>query len=454
MSFSELGVPSWLLTTLSTLKITHPTPVQTHCIPPILHGKNVIGCSETGSGKTIAFSLPILQKLAEDPCGIFGVILTPTRELALQISQQLKVLGSAIGVKVCLIVGGVDQVGQSALLERRPHLVVGTPGRLCELMEIGVGEWRRVRFVVVDEADRVIGREGRLVKKVLEKCRNFKQVLLFSATMTRGLERIVRVGKSGESEEDGEEEEEEGFFVYDERKRLYEPVKTLTQRYLFIPPRLRLLYLYHLLQVLYPSQDVIIFVSKCYTAEYVATSLSMLGLSKIGALHSEMKQSDRLKVLQRFKGKTIRVLVATDIASRGLDIPTIHLVINYNIPKVTATYIHRVGRTARAGRRGLVVNFITPFDVELVQGIEREIGNKWELLEGVKEKKVTEELGAVFKVERVARLKLQDEGFTARCEIRHEIGKENALKRKRKAEKRNGNEKEGENQGKRTKVVG
>lgn len=327
---------------------------------------------------------------------------------------------------MCLVVGGVDEVSQGIEVDKCPHVVVGTPGRLKGLIERGVGRWGRVRFVVIDEADRVLAREQECVKVVVGKCGGNRQLLLFSATMTKGLESVVEMGKGFG---DGGE-----IFVFDERKRLFETVRELRQCYSFMPARLRLVYLRFLLKNVVGKEDVIVFVSKCYTAELLRETLGILGVEKVAALHSEMKQGDRLKVLNKFKGKAVRVLIATDLASRGLDIPTIELVVNYNVPKRVDTYVHRVGRTARAGKRGLALNFVTPFDVELVHEIEEKIGHKLEKYEAINEKEVMEDLGPILKAERVAKLKLQDTGFATRCELRHELGKARALKKRKASE--------------------
>lgn len=419
-TFRSLGLQPWLSSTLKTLNISTPTPVQANLIPPILAGQSVIGASETGTGKTAAFVLPILQHLSQDPFGIHSLIITPTRELAFQISQQVTALGSKIAVKTYVLVGGVQELAQMSALSKRPHVVVATPGRVALMVRKGYVDFSRIKFLVVDEADRMLdpAYAGDL-KVVLDACTNEeRQTLLFSATMTKSLEMLGdAIG--------------EDAVRFDSKDNRFATVEQLDQRYCFMPHHLKDVYLVTFLKDIYPKKSVIIFVSRCETAELLVTQLKLLGMKKAAALHSDMKQIDRIDSLQKFKSSTVRALVATDVASRGLDIPACELVINYDVPRRVATYVHRVGRTARAGRSGTAISFVAASDVKLVHAIEEQIGKKLEEFTDVVEKTLMGNLGLVIKSRQLAKLRLIDNGFMEKSDDRRHDARERAKKRRR-----------------------
>lgn len=420
-TFASLGVSPWLVDACRRLGLRVPTPVQRACIPQILAGKDAIGAAETGTGKTAAFVLPILQTLGADPYGVCAVVLTPTRELAFQISQQVRALGASIGVRDLVVVGGVHEVTQAMALEKRPHVVVATPGRLAALVRDHGAELGRVRFVVLDEADRLLHPTYTAdLTAVLGACDSEKrQTLMFSATMTSSIEELQSVAMG------------ENAFRFDARENRFATVEALRQEYLFVPDNLKECYLVHLLKVQYAKESIIIFVGRCETAELLVTMLNLLGMKKVAALHSEMKQTSRVEALQKFKGKTVRALIATDVASRGLDIPACEIVLNYDLPRKTATYVHRVGRTARAGRGGLALSFVAQTDVDLVHAIEEKIEHKLEQHECAPEKTVMEQLSNSLKARQIAKMNLSDNGFTERVETRRADARGAAKKRKR-----------------------
>ncbi|KAF8305619.1 DEAD-domain-containing protein [Clavulina sp. PMI_390] len=493
--FEELGISPTLVRALKTMSIRKPTPVQAACIPPLLAGQDCIGNAKTGSGKTIAFALPILQKLASDPYGIFALVLTPTRELAFQISEQFAVLGSTMNVQTTVVVGGMDMMAQAIELRARPHVVIATPGRLVDLMSSGSGEWNlsRVRFLVLDEADRLLTSTFAAdLKTIFAAIPNERQTGLFTATITPTIENLaISTPRPGKLKP----------VMYRDVSTV-ETVETLKQFFFLVPSHVREVYLYHLLcnppdsilhlrreppltgkallqaekrqarqqknnssSVVDDAEDpdappkqpppTIIFVRHPKTAAYLTTLLQHLEI-RTTALHSHLSQPQRLASLQLFRASVVPVLVCTDVASRGLDMDGVGLVINWDMPigkpksgssasssgsKALANggsgkgegsaagegdddvggaeeYVHRVGRTARMGRGGVAISFITerPEDAEMVQKIEDRIRTK--LVEyTMPEEKVLEKLNLVSTAKRTAKMEVNESDFGKRHEI-------------------------------------
>ncbi|KAH8909568.1 DEAD/DEAH box helicase [Coniochaeta sp. PMI_546] len=381
-SFESLGVRPWLVRSLANMAIKRPTGIQKGCIPEILKGRDCIGGSRTGSGKTVAFAAPILQKWAEDPSGIFAVVLTPTRELALQIYEQFKAISSPQSLKAILVTGGSDMRTQAIALSQRPHVVIATPGRLADHIrtsgEDTICGLRRVRFVVLDEADRLLSAGLGSMLPDVEECLSVlpppaeRQTLLFTATVTpevRALKDMPR--KPGR----------EPVFVCEVDTQALAIPATLRQMHVQVPVTHREHYLHvFLLTEENKDKSVIIFCNRTSTADYLHHLLRLLE-HRVTSLHSKLPQRQRIDNLGRFRASAARILVATDVAARGLDIPEVSLVINYDVPRDPDDYIHRVGRTARAGREGDAVTFVGQRDVELVLAIEERVGRpleKWE----------------------------------------------------------------------------
>ncbi|KAF2637272.1 DEAD-domain-containing protein [Massarina eburnea CBS 473.64] len=377
-TFASIGVTPWLVSSLASMEIRKPTGIQKSTIPEILKGRDCIGGSRTGTGKTVAFSVPILQKWSEDPCGIYAVIITPTRELAVQIYEQVKAIGSRQSVKAILITGGADQQEQALQLGSRPHVVIATPGRLAEHVrtsgEDTVCGLRRVRFVVFDEADRLLSPDAGMLPD-LETCLSIlpkpdqRQTLLFTATVTPEVlalkERPRPAGRPP-------------IFVCEVDTQMLAVPKTLHQTFLQTPVTHKECYLHVLLGT--PEnleKSVIIFCNGKKTATLLEHMLRLLEW-RVTSLHSDLPQSERRNNLARFRAQAAKILVATDVAARGLDIPEVGLVINYDIPRDPDDYIHRVGRTARAGRSGLSVTFVGQRDVNLIHAIEARVGSEME----------------------------------------------------------------------------
>ncbi|XP_029446328.1 probable ATP-dependent RNA helicase DDX47 [Rhinatrema bivittatum] len=361
-TFQELGVTEVLCEACEQLGWKQPTKIQLEAIPLALQGRDIIGLAETGSGKTGAFALPILQSLLETPQRLFALVLTPTRELAFQISEQFEALGSSIGVKSAVIVGGIDMMSQSLALAKKPHVVIATPGRLIDHLENTKGfNLRALKYLVMDEADRILNMDFETeVDKILKVIPRDRKTFLFSATMTKKVQKLQRAALKDP--------------VKCAVSSKYQTVEKLQQYYIFIPSKFKDSYLVYILNEL-AGNSFMIFCSTCNNTQRVALVLRNLGFTAI-PLHGQMSQNKRLGSLNKFKAKSRSILLATDVASRGLDIPHVDVVMNFDIPTHSKDYIHRVGRTARAGRSGKSITFVTQYDVELFQRIEHLIGKK------------------------------------------------------------------------------
>ncbi|KAJ1499239.1 putative ATP-dependent RNA helicase ddx49 [Coelomomyces lativittatus] len=262
-SFKNFGLDSWLLDTLDTLKIHTPTEVQVACIPPILQGKNVIGTAKTGSGKTAAFALPILQLLSKDPYGPFALILTPTRELALQIGDQFKAFGVGIGAREAVIVGGMDFIAQSVALSKRPHIIVATPGRLADLLESSSTKFflKLIRFLVLDEVDRLLHASfSKDLDTIFQYLPEERQTLIYSATTNAQVNALIHTSAN-----------EAKMFIYQGECEVRTPDQ-LRQQYMLVPSPVKEAYLLHLLQTQFKDASMIIFTNRC---RYVFLFLSI-----------------------------------------------------------------------------------------------------------------------------------------------------------------------------------
>ncbi|KAK3690852.1 hypothetical protein RRG08_021551 [Elysia crispata] len=392
-SFKDLGVVDVLCEACERLKWKEPSKIQKESIPLALEGKDVIGLAETGSGKTGAFALPILQALLEKPQRLFALVLTPTRELAYQIAEQFNALGSSIGIKCAVIVGGIDMFDQALMLAKKPHVIVATPGRLVDHLENTKGfSLRALKYLVMDEADRILNMDfEQEVDKILKVIPKERRTFLFSATMTKKVQKLQRACLRDPAKV--------------EVNTKYKTVDNLVQSYLFIPVKFKDVYLVHILNEL-AGNTFIIFSSTCNNTQRLALMLRNLGLKAI-PLHGQMSQEKRLGALNKFKSKNSNILIATDVASRGLDIPHVDVVINFDIPSHSKDYIHRVGRTARAGRAGKSITFVTQYEVELYKRIE-ELINKQLPLYATVEEEVMQLVERVSEAQRFTKLEMKD----------------------------------------------
>ncbi|KAL8745715.1 MAG: hypothetical protein Q9190_002186 [Brigantiaea leucoxantha] len=292
--------------------------------------------------------------------------MAPTRELAYQISQAFEALGSLISVRCAVLVGGMDMVSQAIALGKKPHIVVATPGRLLDHLENTKGfSLRAVKYVVMDESDRLLDLDfGPILDKILKVLPRERRTYLFSATISSKVESLQRASLSNP-------------LRISISTSKYQTVSSLLQNYIFIPQKDKDLYLVYLLNE-FAGQTAIVFTRTVNEAQRLALMLRVLGLKAI-PLHGQLSQTARLGALGKFRaGESVRILVATDVASRGLDIPSVDVVINYDLPPDSKTYVHRVGRTARAGKSGKALSFVTQYDVEIWQRIEGALGSKLE----------------------------------------------------------------------------
>ncbi|XP_020110682.1 DEAD-box ATP-dependent RNA helicase 10 isoform X1 [Ananas comosus] len=361
-TFAGLGVCEELVEACKSLGWETPSKIQAEAIPYALQGRDVIGLAQTGSGKTGAFALPILQALLQKPQPFFACVLSPTRELAIQISEQLEALGSGIGVKCSVLVGGVDMMQQAISLAKRPHIVVATPGRLLDHLSNTKGfSLRALKYLVLDEADRLLNMDfERAIDDILKDIPKERRTYLFSATMTKKVSKLQRACLRDP--------------LKIEAASKYSTVDTLKQHYLFIPATYKDCYLVYILVRMSGSTSMV-FTRTCESARLLALILRNLGLSAI-PINGQMSQAKRLGSLNKFKSGECNILICTDVASRGLDIPSVDVVINYNIPTNSKDYIHRVGRTARAGRSGLAISLVNQYEVEWYRQIELLIGKE------------------------------------------------------------------------------
>ncbi|XP_048242888.1 probable ATP-dependent RNA helicase DDX47 isoform X1 [Haliotis rufescens] len=393
VTFKSLGIVDVLCEACEQLKWKVPTQIQKESLPIALDGKDVIGLAETGSGKTGSFALPILQALLDTPQRMFALVLTPTRELAFQISEQFEALGASIGVKTAVVVGGIDMMTQALVLAKKPHVIIATPGRLVDHLENTKGfNLRNLKFLVMDEADRILNMDfEQEVDKILKVIPRERNTYLYSATMTKKVQKLQRASLRNP--------------VKVEVSTKYQTVEKLQQSYIFLPVKYKDVYLVYILNEL-AGNSFIIFCSTCANTQRVALMLRNLGLTAV-PLHGQMSQTKRLGALNKFKSKNRSILIATDVASRGLDIPHVDVVINLDIPTHSKDYIHRVGRTARAGRSGKAVTFVSQYDVELYQRIEHLINKKLPLYK-TEEEEVMMLMERVSEAQRHAKMEMND----------------------------------------------
>lgn len=365
MTFDSLHIIPSILEALHQEGYTQPTPIQAQAIPPALRGRDVLGCAQTGTGKTAAFAIPILQNLhlheAAGPInkGIKALIVTPTRELAIQINDSLSAYGKNLRMKHQVIFGGVSQVPQTQALQRGVDILVATPGRLLDLMQQGFISLQQVQILVLDEADRMLDM-GFIhdVKKILAKLPTKKQTLFFSATMPPEISSLAA-------------------------SLLHEPVRvevtpvsstaeTIRQSLYHVNRENKKLLLAHLLK----DSDIktaLVFTRTKHGADKVVKDLLKSGFSA-EAIHGNKSQNARQRALSNFKNGTTRVLVATDIAARGIDVELLSHVINYELPNVPETYVHRIGRTGRAGASGIAISFCEHEEREFLRDIQKLTG--------------------------------------------------------------------------------
>ena len=426
--FSDIpGMPDFLVKQLDKLGVIRPTPVQAGTIPEALKGYDVIGAARTGQGKTMCFVIPILASLAEDPGAFRGLILTPTRELAIQIGQQFQVLAETMKIRVLTIIGGVDLAEQQRALAAKPHVLIATPGRLAQIIKDGsvaahVASLRRLKYFVMDEADRLLSTEfAEALGQIVSLLPTQRQTLLFSATLTQNIKALMDLQntlRKAHIYQDIDANELETIKGEDGIDKWPTP-ETLDMKYMFMPQNVKDCYLLYIIRKHMADlpTGLIVFVPTCQSCEEI-TSMLNFAEPPVGAvrLHRWMKQRDRLNALQQFKQGTSKVLVATDLASRGLDIPDVYLVVQYNVPADPRDYVHRVGRVARRGRKGQSIVLIDQHQVNFFLRVEQHLTRPITEYE-VEEKHVLAYLNDTVTAREMGRLDLDDAGFYERLEL-------------------------------------
>jgi ATP-dependent RNA helicase RhlE len=355
----ELRLIPALAEAVADMGYTQPTPIQAKSIPIVLAGRDLIGCASTGTGKTAAFLLPILQRLDGGPHGrCRALILSPTRELALQIDEQALALGYHVGLSAAAVVGGVDMGPQERALRDGSDLIVATPGRLLDHMRFGYVDLAALEVLVLDEADRMLDM-GFLpdVRRIISALPEERQTLLFSATLSP---RVLEL--AGEILRDP-------VRVTVDRQ---EPARGIEQSMYSVEHEAKTALLTALLRQS-EMRSVLVFVARKADADRIARAITRSGVNAT-SLHSDRNQEERNAALEEFRRGDCPVLVATDVAGRGLDISAISHVINFDLPRCSDDYIHRAGRTARAGATGNVITFVAPDEEKNLTRIETALG--------------------------------------------------------------------------------
>ncbi len=367
MLFKDLHLIEPILKALQTEGYTQPTPIQEQSIPIILQKRDLLGCAQTGTGKTAAFAIPMLQLLAEDLVtgkktkAPKALILTPTRELAIQIMESFAAYGRHIPLKRSVIFGGVSQHAQVMALQQGSDIIVATPGRLLDLMNQGYVDLRAIQLFVLDEADRMLDM-GFVndVKKVIAKLPTQRQTLFFSATMPKEIQHLADAILTNPAKV--------------EVTPVSSTANTIEQSVFFTDKKNKNALLTFLLKDK-AIKSVLVFTRTKHGADKVVKMLTTVNV-KSAAIHGNKSQNARQAALQSFKNGSIRVLVATDIAARGIDVDDLSHVINYELPEVPETYVHRIGRTGRAGNAGIAFSFCDPEEKLLLRDIQKLIGKQ------------------------------------------------------------------------------
>jgi len=370
MTFQDLNLITPLLDALAKQGYSKPTPIQEKAIPCILEGKDILGCAQTGTGKTAAFALPILQLLSKPENktqGIKALVLAPTRELALQIHESFKAYGNNMNLKYALIFGGVSQHGQVNSLRTGVDVVIATPGRLLDLMQQRHVKLNSIKFFVLDEADRMLDM-GFIndIKKIITQLPAKKQTIFLSATISPEIRKLT------------------DKLLQHPVSINIEPVKStaalIQQGIYYVNKENKKALLNHILKDAM-IENALVFTRTKRGADKVVKDLNKNKI-KAEAIHGNKSQNARERALKGFKNKTTRVLVATDIASRGIDIDSLNYVINYELPEEAATYVHRIGRTGRAGASGTAVSFCSPDEITYLRDINKLLNRNIEEIKG------------------------------------------------------------------------
>jgi len=352
LSFYGLGIAPGILEILKKIHYVTPTPIQYKSIPVAMQGKDVVGIAQTGTGKTLAFGIPMIQRLANTKN--MGLVLLPTRELALQIDAEIRKIGNSLGLRTAVLIGGVPIGPQKDSLRRSPHIIMATPGRLIDHLHQRTVDLRNVKILILDEADRMLDM-GFMpqIKEILRSVPAERQTMLFSATISREIMSIASANMK--------------FPIRVEIAPTGTTVDSVSQD-IFIVGREEKLRLLGKVLAQY-SGSALIFTRTKYRASRISQAIRQMGYSA-AEIHSNRTFPQRKSALDGFKSGQYRVLVATDIMARGIDVVGIELVINYDLPSQAEDYVHRIGRTARAGMKGRAISFVTPSEQGEIRAIE------------------------------------------------------------------------------------
>lgn len=364
MNFTDLNLIEPIAKAIQEQGYTTPTPIQERSIPDILDGRDFLGCAQTGTGKTAAFSIPILQNLSKNKISnnhIKALILTPTRELAIQIEENINAYSKYLPLKQLVIFGGVKQGNQEAALKKGVDILVATPGRLLDFIAQGIVSLKNLEIFVLDEADRMLDM-GFVhdVKRIIKLLPQKRQTLFFSATMPGEIQKLANSILNNP--------------VKVEVTPVSSTADTIKQSVYFVEKENKLNLLSHILQNDI-SDSVLVFARTKHGADKIARKLQKDNISA-EAIHGNKSQNARQNALNNFKSGKTRVLVATDIAARGIDIDELKFVINFELSDVSETYVHRIGRTGRAGAEGTSISFVDGLDLLNLKNTEKLIGKK------------------------------------------------------------------------------
>ncbi|MFA6524929.1 MAG: DEAD/DEAH box helicase [Patescibacteria group bacterium] len=364
LNFYGLGLAPRLLQLLDQNKFTVPTPIQAKTIPLAIEGKDLIGIAQTGTGKTLAFGLPMLQNIAR--LKTRGLILVPTRELAAQVDEVLMRFGRPLGLRTAVIIGGASMQPQTKALRNNPHVIIATPGRLIDHLSHNFNLLNGVGILTLDEADRMLDMGfAPQIEKILMRMNKTRQTMLFSATMPQSIVAIAN-----------------RHMHLPLRVEIAQPgttVKEIDQEVIIIPADKKIIMLKNTLEKY--TGSILIFSRTKWGAKKLAVDIRRMNYTA-SEIHSNRTLAQRKAAINGFKNGTFRILVATDIAARGIDVNNIELVINFDLPGSPEDYVHRIGRTARAGKKGKAISFATPDQQRDIRDIEKLIRTQLTLGEG------------------------------------------------------------------------
>ena len=422
-SFDDMKLEKWIKKVIAYLSYKNPTIVQKYIIPEILNDKSVIAISKTGTGKTASFCLPILSELSKDPYGLYSIILEPTRELVIQVEEKLKLFSTGFNLRMCSIIGGEDYTTQLKELDKIPHIIIATPGRLVTFLENNyIKLVQNLKYFVLDEFDQLLNDTIRPdIEKIIKFLPEDRKTLFFSATIVQTKNELKKyLGKNDTGElyyyNNNEDINDEKEIKDDEEQKNinnnFIPMKIKNKinedvdlKYILVPQKLKEHYLLYLLRNKYKETNCLIFVNHVKQCDFLYNLCKLFEL-KVSHLHSKMTQRNRREDLQKFKGSISKFLISTDLASRGLDIKQCDLVINFDMPHTSQTFIHRAGRTGRIGNKGLCISFVSQHDIELLNGIESELDADFKEIEDIDQDEIMVDTGLVSKGIKLTKMKM------------------------------------------------